>query len=166
MENFKEIWDIYQYSFPKDERRTLDLQKNILQNPMYNLKSIYSHNDLIGFIAMWDLPNFLFFEHFAIKKECRGKGYGTKVLKDLLESVSKNIILEVERPTDNISKKRISFYQRLGFCLNDYAYFQPAYTQDKQAVPLLLMSYPSGLKDSEFNMVKKTLYQTVYKTQF
>lgn len=63
---------------------------------------------------------------FAVFNKNRGNGIGTKFLKELLEyyNTKKAIIVEVERTEDKkkkeermICKKRVDFYERLGFKL-------------------------------------------------
>lgn len=162
MKNFNEIWAIYKEAFPLDECRDLEKQKEILNNSLYKLNPIYDKNKLVGFIALWDIDSFIFIEHFAIKKEFRGKGYGKKIIKEVINNYNKDIILEVERPTTTNSKRRIEFYKRLGFCLNEYEYYQPAYNNDTKSIPLHIMSYNKKMTEVEFNKVKRELYTKVY----
>jgi hypothetical protein len=52
-----------------------------------------------------------------------------------------NMILEVEPPVDDISRKRISFYERHGFRRNKYFnYRQPSYAYGLPEVEMELMS--------------------------
>lgn len=54
--------------------------------------------------------------YFAIDEKFRNKGYGSKVLKDLIKKY-KTIILSIERPKKELknSQKRKEFYLRNGF---------------------------------------------------
>ena len=69
----------------------------------------------ISFIASWEFPKFLFIEHLAVDPCCRGKGMGSKIMKEFINNSKKPIILEIEIPKDEISIKRKKFYEKLGF---------------------------------------------------
>ncbi|MTI66264.1 MAG: GNAT family N-acetyltransferase [Firmicutes bacterium] len=95
-----------------------------MKDKRYNIKNMYDNNVLVGFCSTWDLHDFVFIEHIAIDNELRGQGYGSKLIEDIL-SRNKNVILEVEKPENNIAKKRIEFYKKHGFKLNLFHYEQP-----------------------------------------
>ncbi|HHY31088.1 MAG TPA: GNAT family N-acetyltransferase [Syntrophaceticus sp.] len=158
---FQELWKIYQYSFPASERRDLQHQKQILDNPLYHIMPLYAEQKLNGFLAFWNLKSFIFIEHLAIKKELRGKGYGSKAIERLISKYPK-IVLEVEKPDTCNARRRISFYERLGFILNLYPYLQPPYNPRMHPVPLFLMSFPHKLNKGEFRQTKDILYKRVY----
>jgi len=159
----QEIWSIYESSFPPEERRDLQSQKSILKCDHYHVIPLRDDGNTVGFIAYWRLPDLVFVEHLAIKNGMRGKGYGTKAIKQLTAKYP-SVVLEVEKPTTQEAKRRISFYQHLGFHLNQYSYMQPPYDAKKQPVPLLLMTYPHQVDAAEFSLIRHTLYSTVYKT--
>jgi ribosomal protein S18 acetylase RimI-like enzyme len=163
MKYFNAVWEIYEDSFPEDERRNLEEQRKLLNNPLYNFIPIHDEEKLIGFVAIWNLNEFIFIEHLAIKKELRGNGYGTKIIEDIKSKYNKNIILEVEKPKTYEAKIRIEFYKRLGFYLNEYDYSQPSLGENKEPVPLFLMSFPENMNICEFKEIKEKLYTIVYK---
>ena len=76
-------------------------------------------------------------------------GYGTKAIELLKTTFNKPIILEAEAPVTEQQIKRIAFYERLGFKVNDFYYEQPSY-HGGEGVPLKLLSYPDLLTDEEF----------------
>lgn len=162
MENFEKAWIIFEYSFPEDERRSFEEQKNLLRNPKYNFNTIYDNSLLIGFVAFWSFEDFIFIEHLAIDKNFRKEGYGGKIVKDIISKYDKVIILEVEKTMTSEAVRRISFYENLGFHLNKYDYLQPALSEDKKSVPLFLMSYPRSINEEDFIKIKDKLYRTVY----
>ena len=75
----------------------------------------------------------------------------------------KDICLEVELPETEKAKRRIAFYERNGFFLNNYEYEQPAYSADKKAVPLLIMTYNKPVSYERFKEIRKELYLHVYE---
>ena len=50
-------------------------------------------------------------------------------MKQFLVFCGTPVVLEVEMPTDEMSKRRIGFYERLGFELDNQVYHQPPYAQ-------------------------------------
>lgn len=148
---FMQVWRLYKKSFPAEERRQLRTQKKIMNNPIYHFELITKEERFIGFIFWWEFNNMLYIEHLATQLCLRGKGYGLQILKYLMSRQNKSIILEVEHPTDNISKRRIEFYRRAGFVLNTQPYKHPPYKKGGEYVSLMLMTYPDAIKEEELN---------------
>ncbi|HLC64567.1 MAG TPA: GNAT family N-acetyltransferase [Candidatus Nanoarchaeia archaeon] len=159
---FREAWKIYESSFPSDEKRTLELQKELIKNKQYNFFIVIKDRVLVAIITDWNFEYFLFVDHFAIKEEFRGKGIGTGLLREYLSKNKQKIVLEVERPETEIATKRIKFYEKIGFKLNTFDYIQPPYGKDKNPVPMLLMTYPEKINKSEFSSIREKLHITVY----
>lgn len=108
----------------------------------------------------WDFGNFRFIEHVAVDKKERGNGIGTRLLTYVLRKCT---ILEAEPPINAILKRKISFYERHGFCINsDFEYKQPPYNKRMQALPLILMSYPKRLDNRRLKKIKLVIYAGVY----
>jgi ribosomal protein S18 acetylase RimI-like enzyme len=165
MNSFDAIWKIFKESFPEDERRNFKEQNDLLKESRYNLNPIYDGDEIIGFTAIWDFDDFTYVEHFAVKKDLRGKGYGSKIIKDVISKNDKLIILEVEKPETDEAIRRIEFYKRVGFHVNNYEYIQPPYDKDKQYVPLIIMSFPNKIDMSQFAKIREDLYKIVYKVK-
>ncbi|SMB81440.1 Ribosomal protein S18 acetylase RimI [Desulfonispora thiosulfatigenes DSM 11270] len=161
-ETWEVFWEIYNDSFPEDEKRNLQAQKRLLDNPKYKILPYKAKNETIGFCTVWELGDFLYVEHAATHQKVRGKGHGEKMYQGLIKEYPTKIVLEVEPPDTEIAKRRINFYQRLGFKLNSYDYVQPAYDESKKPVPLMIMSYPNNLVKDEFVDVRDTLYEQVH----
>ena len=166
-EDFLQFWEIYQRSFPPDEKRNEHEQRELFSNRHYKLLRFYNrpHTQIIGFLALWEMEEFTFLEHFAIKEEYRGKGLGGKFLNDFKSQCSKNLILEVELPTTPLAARRVDFYKRAGFHYNQYPYLQPPYGKHGKAVELSLTSYPTALSKERFEIVRNTLYSQVYHVE-
>lgn len=158
---FNKFWELYSSAFPADERRSLDHQKEVFDNPLYFAEPIFNKNEWAGFITWWKFPKFIYVEYFAIDKKFRNKGLGQSFLKSFTEK-HHSIVLEVEIPNDKLSKRRVNFYKRLGFKLMDNQYLQPAYDSSKQPVPLKIMIFPKN-SNLDFQTIKNTLYERVYK---
>ena len=161
-QEFKEAWEIYEGAFPSDERRTLELQKELIKNKQYNFFIVTKDNVLVAIITDWNFEDFLFVEHLAVKEDLRGKGIGTELLKEYLSKNKQKMVLEVERPETEIATKRIKFYEKIGFDLNDFDYIQPTYGKDKNPIPMFLMTYPEKITKSEFSTIREKLNIIVY----
>ncbi len=162
-EKFDEVFDIMEEAFPKNEYRIYEEQKKLLDNDKYFIDvEVDENKKILGFMASWEFENFIFIEHIAVSKESRGKGIGSKMLKKYVNSTNLPLILEVEPDTDDLCKRRIKFYERLGFCLNMYSYSQPPLRVNESELPLYIMSYPRELNLDEFEIVKEKIHNNVY----
>ncbi len=162
--DFDKMYSIMENSFPSDEYRPCDEQKALFENREYKVYTWHNDNDdVIAFISTWEFENFLYIEHFAVSPKYRSGGTGTKILNAVKNETNKVICLEVEPPNEDISKRRIGFYERNGFFLNEYPYTQPPISKGKNPIPLMIMTYDRKISKKEFNDIKNRLYTSVYK---
>ena len=140
---FRKFWEIYTVSFPLNERRIYEQQKLILDRPDYQLFVYIIENKIIGFIARWINPLFSFVEHFAIAPEFRNKKLGNTILKLFIQNSNLPIILEIEKPVDDLTLRRLKFYEKSGFCRNEHLHSQPPYHPGDEPLPMKILSYPS-----------------------
>ncbi len=164
-DQFDVVWGIFVKSFSEDERRIKEKQYALLSNPLYNLDTYEENDRTVAYIAYWDFGDFLYVEHLATEPEMRGRGIGGKMLKDLIKQKNRLTVLESEKPDEEIAKRRIGFYDRLGFKVNSYEYFQPSYGKGKEELSLLFLSNPRLLAPDEFEKIRRTLYKNVYNKQ-
>ncbi len=163
-DDFDGVFNIMKDSFPDDEIRDYDAQKALFADPVFSILAIKDKDEVKGFITVYMLETFVFAEHFAVASEYRNCGLGSKILELLRSEFDLRICLEVELPETEMAKRRISFYERNGFSFNDYEYLQPAYSNDKNPVPLRIMTTEGTISRAEFEILRKKLYKTVYKT--
>ena len=116
-----------------------------------------------GFLAVWEFESFTYIEHFAVDPVLRNSGTGSAMLQELVRKYQKQICLEVELPEDELTRRRIGFYERNGFVFNEYPYIQPPISKGKSPVPLRIMTYGSAITQDTFEEMKRVLYQRVYK---
>ena len=161
-ERFDLVFSKMTAAFPFEERRDISDQKECLNNEYFKFSEIFDDETDVGFIALWDFPEFVFIEHLAIDEEKRAGGYGSKTIELVKETYKKPIILEAEAPETEMQKKRIKFYENLGFKLNSYDYTQPSY-HNAESVPLLVLSFPEILSENEFCEFFKTTRSVVYE---
>lgn len=161
--NFDEIFAIMKASFPRDEMRKEEEQRALFGESEYAVFAVRENGAAIGFIAVWDFPEMLYIEHFAVNPALRGGGLGTKMLGELISACKKPICLEAEPPESDMAKRRIGFYERNGFFLNDYPYIQPPLSAGQSSVPLRIMTYGKNIPRDEYEKIKHLLYTKVYK---
>jgi ribosomal protein S18 acetylase RimI-like enzyme len=157
-----DLKQIYETSFPADERREWTQLLELLNYTQFSLNEIYDQQKFLGFISIWNLTEFSFIEHFAIRVDEQGKGYGTQAIKQVLSMNSKPVILEVEEPFTENARKRIAFYERLNFTVNNFSYFQPAYSAEKNCIRMLLLSHPTRIYPEDFERIKDRILDRVY----
>lgn len=161
-EEFLAVWEIMKESFPLDERRPFEEQKALLSKPCYRIFVLCEEDSVQGFIALWELCDLVFIEHFAVAKEHRCKGFGAKLLDFVTKRYSCDICLEVEVPDSEITKRRVEFYKRNGFHLNTYPYTQPPLSKGQNPVSLMVMTYGKAVTNPGFEAIKDKLYREVY----
>ena len=162
-DEFDSVFSILVDSFPADEYRDYEKQRRLPDNNRYSIYVLIDCNKIKGFIAVWEFDDLIFIEHLAVCEKYRNQGTGTSLLKQICSMTDKDICLEVELPETEKAKRRIAFYERNGFFLNNYEYEQPAYSADKKAVPLLIMTYNKPVSYERFKEIRKELYLHVYE---
>ena len=161
----KEIKQLYIDSFPSNERREWKEMLLLIDHPSFNLHQVFDNQKSIGLISFWNLLNFIFIEHFAIEETFQGKGVGSQVIRQIMEGISTKVVLEVEEPIDEPTRRRITFYERLGFSVCESIYYQPPYSLGKSKVKMLLMSAPDKITPLEFIEIKAQLHGEVYQVK-
>ncbi len=156
--NFPEIYRIMQASFSDDEYRPYDEQLALFEEPEYRIYYMPA-----GFLAVWEFESFIYIEHFAVDPALRNSGTGSAMLQELVKQYQKPICLEVELPEDELTRRRIGFYERNGFVFNEYPYIQPPISKGKSPVPLRIMTYGEAITRETFEAIKNVLYRSVYK---
>lgn len=158
------IYSIMEEAFPPAETISYKVFERLYHNPKYKVLAIKNKLGMLsGFLSWWKLDGFNFAEYFAIRKNMRGRGLGSVVLNKFLRRTKKPVVLEVEAFDTNTAKRRIKFYQRLGFKLNDITYIQPPLNKSNEQIPLTIMSYPELIPQAKRQSVIDQIFTNVYK---
>ena len=160
---FDEIFPLLEEAFPVTELRVKEEQRSLLGEACYRLYGVRKDGGFAAVFGVWEIDDFLYIEHFAVKKEYRNGGYGGSWLDALLEEKGKSMVLEVEVPEDDLTRRRIGFYQRHGLVYNDYPYLQPPLRKGNALLPLRLMTKPAAIDEMTYERYKKRIYAVVYK---
>ena len=161
--DFEQVYSIMEKSFPKAEYRPYEKQYALLDDPTYNITVLKDESKIIAFIAVWQLCGFDFVEHLAVDPSYRGKSIGSCFMKEYLANNTNKTVFEVEDKDDDISKRRVGFYERLGFVLTNAKYIQPTLSGVNDIIPLRLMCYPNEF-DTEYTVNK--IFKKIYKKNF
>lgn len=112
---------IYLEAFPKEERMPFWMMVGM--SKLWNTKflSFYDDKTLCGFVYMATSMKLAFIMFFAVDKQLRSNGYGSKIL-DMIHKMypNKKIIITIERCDVDSSdielrKRRKNFYLRNGY---------------------------------------------------
>ncbi len=145
------VENTYNDSFPEAERRAFSLVRELFKDQVY-----------AGFITAWSFGTFIYVEHFAIDASARNGGIGGESMKLFMALCDAPVVLEVEMPTEEMSKRRIGFYERLGYVLDDHVYFQSPYRQGEPLLEMRLMTYGAIDLKQSFEEVKNCIHRYVY----
>lgn len=157
-----QIYNIMLRSYPPNELRSQDEQREIAGLSELEIKTIEADGIVCGFITAWHLESCIFIEHIAIDPAYRGRGYGRRLLEELLDTVEKPIVVSVSPSIDPVALKRVAFYQASGFKLCFFDYYMPPMQPQFSPAEMLIMSYPIELRANEFAPIKSEIFRKVY----
>ncbi|NDV95563.1 N-acetyltransferase [Dysgonomonas sp. 521] len=161
---YRPIHEIYKGSFPLHEQRSGEQQRNAFENEHYRLiaKIVFTDKfNLASFISYWDFDSYVYIEHFAVNPLMRGQNVGSSSLKLFADLIKKPVLLEIDPLIDEISNKRFHFYERLGYQLNSYTHYHPAYNTQFPPHQLLVLSYPDKINQKQYDRFKSDLEHIV-----
>lgn len=161
-ETFGTVYPLLEAAFPVTELREQERQKALLREPCYRLFGVPGGDGMRAVFAVWEIEDFLYIEHFAVREDCRNGGFGGQLLDRLLAEAGKPAVLEVEVPEDGLTKRRIGFYERHGFVYNTYPYLQPPMREGQGMLPLMLMTNPSAIDEKTYGRYKTLIHRIVY----
>lgn len=128
-DNLKEIYEDLSSQFPKNELKSYNAFRTLLDNNIYRLFLCNNGINNIGYVIFIEHNRYIWLDYIAVKKEYHSKGYGSKIfntLKEKFKNQIKGCFLEVEKPDSNNKNtiRRIKFYENLGakLILSDYLY--------------------------------------------
>ena len=156
---------LWERSFPESERREAAEQRALLQSePRFALWALGCEGAPVGVMTTWDLGGFTFMEHLALDPVWQSRGLGRQAVGWAMGHLARPLVLEVELPVDATSRRRIAFYERLGFRTFPETYVQPPYRVGGAFVPMrLLQGTLDGGAGLEFEAVREILRREVYR---
>lgn len=143
-----EAWSIYRASFPPNEQWHEQDYARAFSDPFFEADGIWLGDRLAGLLFHWRHDDFRYVEHLALSPAMRGRNLGSRALEAFCRQGGR-VILEIDPPEDEISIRRRSFYERLGFVENPYLYIHPSFHEPYLAHRLVLMSRPGAITYDE-----------------
>lgn len=168
---FDAAWELYTQSFPRRERRQLRTQIKTLADPLYHFEVVTEGATFVGIVLWWGFEDVRYIEHLAVAPSLRGWGYGRRILERFTAAAPSPgaasplpVLLEVEHPTDPISRRRVEFYRRAGFVLNEHEYTHPPYKRCGAAVSLMLMTWPEAITPGDAARFSAEYHPVIFRT--
>ena len=146
-EAWTEAWELYENSFPACERWNGNDYDRAFRDPLFEADAIRCDGRFAGILFHWRGDGFHYVEHLAVSPLLRGQNIGSRALAAFCEG--RRVILEIDPPEDEISIRRLHFYERLGFTANPHEYTHPSFRRPFHPHRLVLMSRPGALSDDE-----------------
>ena len=163
LEEFDRFYQILSNNFPTKEIKEYNYMKDTFHAGLYQVLTLKDNDQIVGIMSFYQHDDFRFIDYFAIDGSLKGKGMGSKMLQYFINLDDKMVILEVEHPEDEQSKRRIAFYQRNGLYLNDqFEYFVPPVRNLKHRLYFHLMSSKRKINNIEFEKYYPQILQMVY----
>lgn len=166
--DLEKIHQLYEESFPEDEKAPFQQLINNIQLSTVQFLSFYNENQLCGFTYLIVENHTVYIFYLVIALELRNQGYGSEIVKIIqnlynehtlfldIELVSKEAFNYLER------KRRKSFYLKNGFVSSsctyhfhnvDYEVLQYGTSGNIHDLYQLFMNYSNGKVNVQF---KKT----------
>lgn len=137
---------LMEISFPQEERRSEPQHRRALTEDDFHCLLLREEGQVAGLLTYWLHRDFAFVEHLAVNPERRGRGLGHRIMHLLGEDLCPGvpIILEIEPVCDEMTARRLRFYESCGFvCLPD-AHVQLPYHAGGSPLPMELLLRPCG----------------------
>ena len=135
------VWELYETSFPTAEKRKAEDHIRAISNPKFHPISAWEGVQLIGLLFFWEWDDYRYVEYLAVNPELRGRSYGSQLLRYLVDG-GHTTILEIDPLSNELSVRRLQFYERNGFTLTPYRFDHLPYRLETQTQELLILSYP------------------------
>lgn len=163
LEEFDRFYQILSNNFPTKEIKEYNYMKDTFYAGLYQVLTLKDNDQIVGIMSFYQHDDFRFIDYFAIDGSLKGKGMGSKMLQYFINLDDKMVILEVEHPEDEQSKRRIAFYQRNGLYLNNqFEYFVPPVRNLKHRLYFHLMSSKRKINNIEFEKYYPQILKMVY----
>lgn len=157
---WKSVWKLYEESFPVAERRKHEDHLRTFGDEHFFPLSAWESGQLIGILFYWEWDSYRYLEYLAVNPELRGRGYGSQMLYYLRDS-DHTIILEIDPLVNELSVRRLQFYERAGFTLTPYRFIHLPYRKEAQPQELLILSYPSMITKAQHDDFLRFLEEKV-----
>lgn len=157
-----DIVELYVNAFPFSERRTVESMSQSLASERVYFYRVFLKTRCVAMMHFWVLDDVVYGEHFAIEPNLRNQGYGRQLMRMILANLEKPFLVEVEPPENDLSARRLKFYEREGLFVVKKDYLQPPYQVSLPELPLYLMSNDPNLSPQIIAHAVEELRELVY----
>lgn len=124
--DYQSVVKMYHEAFPASEQLPLWYLQFLTLQKAISFLAYYDDDQIVGMIYTTKTQNTIFVLYLATNARIRSRGYGTKILQQLIrENPNQKIVLNIEPQdvsADNADQraKRLRFYQKNGFKQTGY----------------------------------------------
>lgn len=155
--------ELYTDSFPAEERRQAGALKELIaKQPTMFFNAVECEGALCGLFVYWDFKDFYYLEHLAVFSALRNKKIGQQVLDYINDNLKGIRLLEVEPTADEMTTRRVNYYQRNGYKILDRNYIQPSYDGIHHSIPLWIMGNEEYTAPEKLEQHIRTIKEEVY----
>ncbi len=120
--------EIFEASFPFEERRERRDWAGAFRDPRCVARLYGDENSARAILVFWNFGHCRYVEYFATAPGERGNGLGGAILDAFVgETPDSPVVLEIEPPEDELTLRRLRFYERHGFTRDSAEHLHPPY---------------------------------------
>lgn len=161
---WEQVWRLYNESFLQYERRRISSHSLASEDADFHTYIAVDNGNLLALLFYWTFDNCIYIEHLAVDPLRRGRNIGATLLTNFFSQYpARNIILEIDPPVDDISKRRLAFYEKLSFKNTGRIFTHSSYTRNGTGHQLLVLSYPELLSDAQYGRFMELVTEKVLK---
>ena len=150
-------------SFPVNECRPLDTLLSMLSWDTFSIYIEREQGHVAALMFSHDVGGMRFIENFCVSPILRNSGRGGHMLDEFIAMDETPVVLEVEPPEDDMTRRRVGFYMRHGLVLDERRYIMPPLGAGLEPLRLYLMSSkPLG---SDFESVRDEIYRVAHRVE-
>lgn len=149
---WEQAWRLYTESFPEHERRRISSHVLAVDDPHFHTRVAIENGNLLAILFHWTLGDKrTYIEHIAVNAQMRGRNIGSTILHNFIDqNPDTTVILEIDPPVDEVSERRLAFYEKAGFRNTGFLYTHPSYQKKGLRHDLLVLSHPRAISEEEF----------------
>ncbi|WP_172731755.1 GNAT family N-acetyltransferase [Pluralibacter gergoviae] len=159
---FSRLDSLYAAAFPWHEQREPRAKRAAMADAHYALEAWFDGEQFVGLSGCWVFDGYLYVEHLAVDGALRSQGYGKRLLAQIL-SREPVTVLEIDPLTTEIARRRLRFYESMGFVANPWPHVHPAYHAQTAGHALIVLSYPTALDAQAYRRFNDDLCGTVMR---
>lgn len=161
-DRWKKVWKLYEDSFPLAEKRKAEDHLRACADERFFPLSAWEGEKLIGLMFYWEWDGYRYLEFLAVNQQLRGQSFGSQMLTHLRDSAH-TIILEIDPLINELSVRRLQFYERAGYTLTPYRFIHLPYRLEAAPQELLILSYPNMITKEQHTDFVRFLNEEVIK---